>query len=101
CHCRFMQKPHAPRPQFSEQDAIRIAAEMYGVTPENMKELPSDRDQNFYLKTAHGLEFTLKIANSDTQKEGLDLQNRRWRMLPENLAHRAVRKFVQQNPARR
>jgi 4-aminobutyrate aminotransferase-like enzyme/Ser/Thr protein kinase RdoA (MazF antagonist) len=71
-----MQNTHSPRPQFSEQDAIQITAEMYGVTPAKMKELPSDRDQNFYLKTAHGLEFTLKIANSDTRKEELDLQNK-------------------------
>jgi Ser/Thr protein kinase RdoA (MazF antagonist) len=50
-------------PVFSGDDAVRIAAEHYGLAVE-ARELVSERDRNFQLRTADGREFVLKIANS-------------------------------------
>ncbi|MGH7449991.1 MAG: phosphotransferase, partial [bacterium] len=62
-------------PNFTEQDAIRLAHERYGLRVV-ARPLPSERDQNFYLKTETGREFVLKIANVAESREILDLQNR-------------------------
>jgi Ser/Thr protein kinase RdoA (MazF antagonist) len=61
-------------PNFAEQDAIHFARERYGLRV-RASALPSERDQNFYLKTEAGQEFVLKIANATEQREILDLQN--------------------------
>ena len=39
------------RPQFSVQDAVRLARELYGLEATAVS-LPSDRDQNFLLATS-------------------------------------------------
>ncbi|MCL4522890.1 MAG: aminotransferase class III-fold pyridoxal phosphate-dependent enzyme [Acidobacteria bacterium] len=70
-------------PKFSEQDAARIAREFYGLQGA-LSPLPSERDQNFHLRTADNQEFVLKIANVAEQREILDLQNKA-------LAHIAAR----------
>lgn len=70
-----MQNTYSLRPPFSEQDAVKIAAEKYSIRAEQVKELHSERDRNFYLRTASGQEFTLKIAHADNQIDVLDLQN--------------------------
>ncbi len=62
-------------PRFSEQDAVRIARECYGLEGTG-KPLPSERDQNFLLRTKTGQEFVLKIANVAESREILDLQNK-------------------------
>ncbi|MCP4600014.1 MAG: aminotransferase class III-fold pyridoxal phosphate-dependent enzyme [Proteobacteria bacterium] len=63
---------HAPR--FDEQDAVRIARELFG-TIGSQKLLPSDRDQNFHIISATGDAYVLKIANSTERMEVLDFQN--------------------------
>ncbi len=62
-------------PQFTAQDAVRIARECYGLQGA-VKPLPSERDQNFRLRADTGQEFVLKIANVAEQREILDLQNK-------------------------
>ena len=62
-------------PAFSVQDAARIAHECFGMQG-TLKPLPSERDQNFHLRTDAGQEFVLKIANATEQREILDLQNK-------------------------
>jgi len=62
-------------PQFSEQDALRIARECYGLEG-TVKPLPSERDQNFLLRAKTGQKFVLKIANVAEQRDILDLQNK-------------------------
>jgi 4-aminobutyrate aminotransferase-like enzyme/Ser/Thr protein kinase RdoA (MazF antagonist) len=62
-------------PAFTEGEACRLAQECYGVRA-TAHRLPSERDQNFYLKTDAGQEFVLKIANATDEKDILDLQNK-------------------------
>jgi 4-aminobutyrate aminotransferase-like enzyme/Ser/Thr protein kinase RdoA (MazF antagonist) len=63
---------HAPR--FSDQDAIRIAMELFGREV-FAGQLPSERDQNFRLTAADGKVYVLKLANSTERREVLDFQN--------------------------
>ncbi len=53
---------------------MRLLDELYGITG-SVQELPSERDQNFYVKTEKGKEYVLKISNIFEKKETLDLQN--------------------------
>jgi 4-aminobutyrate aminotransferase-like enzyme/Ser/Thr protein kinase RdoA (MazF antagonist) len=61
-------------PIFTTHDAVRLARQFYGLQAA-VHTLPSERDQNFYLKTDAGEEFVLKIANVTERRETLDLQN--------------------------
>jgi 4-aminobutyrate aminotransferase-like enzyme/Ser/Thr protein kinase RdoA (MazF antagonist) len=62
-------------PNFTEVEAAQFAREWYGLGG-SVRPLPSERDQNFYLKTDDGREFALKIANVAEQGELLELQHR-------------------------
>ncbi|HKT38612.1 MAG TPA: phosphotransferase, partial [Ktedonobacterales bacterium] len=59
---------------FTEEDAERIALEVYGARAK-ARALPGERDANFYLETEQGHAFVLKIAPAGEQWETLDLQN--------------------------
>lgn len=72
------------RPQFTASDGVKLAAEIFGIEA-SAGELPSERDQNFHLKTANGREFVLKIASAADSFEILDLQNKAM----EHIANRA------------
>jgi Ser/Thr protein kinase RdoA (MazF antagonist) len=61
-------------PQFSENDAVRLARKIYD-TRAAARPLPSERDQNFHLATDSGKHFVLKIANSGEARETLEFQN--------------------------
>lgn len=61
-------------PRFDLREAAAIALEQYGVSGA-MRPLPSERDQNFYIRTASGEEFVLKIANAAESLDLLDAQN--------------------------
>lgn len=61
-------------PRFNLQQAAAIALEQYGVSG-SIRPLPSERDQNFYVRAASGEEFVLKIANAEESIELLDAQN--------------------------
>ncbi|MCG6910586.1 MAG: aminotransferase class III-fold pyridoxal phosphate-dependent enzyme [Deltaproteobacteria bacterium] len=63
---------HAPN--FSAQDARKLAAERYGIAGA-CRELPSERDQNFSVTTGDGKAFVLKIANAVEAYDRLDFQN--------------------------
>jgi 4-aminobutyrate aminotransferase-like enzyme/Ser/Thr protein kinase RdoA (MazF antagonist) len=69
-------------PRLSQDEAIKIAAELYELTV-SAAPLPSERDQNFLLRDSRGEKFVLKIANSEESLEFLDLQNRMIRFLAE------------------
>ena len=71
-------------PNFSELEAVRFAHERYGLHV-SARPLPSERDQNFHLRTDTGQEFVLKIANVTERADILDLQNK----VMEHLAARA------------
>jgi 4-aminobutyrate aminotransferase-like enzyme/Ser/Thr protein kinase RdoA (MazF antagonist) len=57
-------------PKFSEVDAARLAAKLYGMRGE-ISALPSERDQNFRI----GAGYVLKIANAGESREFLELQH--------------------------
>ena len=64
------------RPQFTADQAVALVHELYGITAVSVRELPSDRDQNFYLAAAKGPAYVLKIAAAAEEEAVLDLQNR-------------------------
>src|SRR5207249_4773401 len=61
-------------PRITLNDAELLAADLYGLDV-SAAPLPSERDQNFALKSASGEQFVLKIANAEERFEFLDLQN--------------------------
>ncbi len=71
-------------PNFSEQDAVRLAELHFGLKA-SARALPSERDRNFRLTTEKGREYVLKIAHAGEKHEILDMQNRTM----EHLADRA------------
>lgn len=63
------------RPRFRQPEAERLVREAYGLEASVVSELPSERDQNFHLEDASGLELVLKIASSAESPSILDFQN--------------------------
>src|ERR1044071_7393444 len=61
-------------PNLTLEDARQHADRWYDLRGD-IRPLPSERDQNFYLKSESGREFVLKIANAAERREVLDLQN--------------------------
>ena len=62
-------------PRFSDEEAVAIAREYYGLEVA-AKSLVSERDQNFRLRTAAGVQYVLKIANAAEAPEVTDFQIR-------------------------
>jgi Ser/Thr protein kinase RdoA (MazF antagonist) len=62
------------RPNFSEEKVQEIVKKLYGVDG-IARELPSERDQNFHLRSSNGDDFTFKIASALEKREILDFQN--------------------------
>jgi len=71
-------------PDFTPDEAVQIARENYGLTA-SARPFPSERDQNFHLRTDDRQEYVLKIANVSEQETILDLQNRAMDYLAEQL----------------
>lgn len=67
-------------PNFTEQDACSITEEQYGLQV-SARQLPGERDQNFYLKASNEKEFVLKIAYGAEDRDLLELQNKVMRLL--------------------
>ena len=63
---------HAPR--FSEQEAVRIGRDCFGIAAA-AERLPSERDQNFKLDCPGGGQYVLKVANATETVEVLEFQN--------------------------
>ena len=61
-------------PQFRVEDVATLTQTLYGRTG-TLTPLPSERDQNFLLKTADGEAFVLKIANALEDRLLLEAQN--------------------------
>ncbi|MCB9420915.1 MAG: aminotransferase class III-fold pyridoxal phosphate-dependent enzyme [Ardenticatenaceae bacterium] len=78
-----MSSVHHNRPRFSIDNAQTLAQDLYGLTAVPHP-LPSDRDQNFHLKTESGEQFVLKIASAAESAEVLDLQNQAMRHLAQD-----------------
>jgi 4-aminobutyrate aminotransferase-like enzyme/Ser/Thr protein kinase RdoA (MazF antagonist) len=65
----------AQRPKFTNVEAVELARGRYGITVLAARELPSDRDQNFYLEAGGQQTYVLKIAGTADEEAVLDLQN--------------------------
>ena len=63
-----------PRPSFSEERAATLAFELYDLTG-SVKELTSERDQNFLVETKSAELYVLKIAAAAERRETLEFQN--------------------------
>jgi 4-aminobutyrate aminotransferase-like enzyme/Ser/Thr protein kinase RdoA (MazF antagonist) len=61
-------------PRFSRAEAVHYAESLFGLSA-SAADLPSERDQNFALKTARGEQFVLKIARADEERAVLEFQN--------------------------
>ena len=61
-------------PRLSLKQAADLALELYGLQG-TLEEMPSERDQNFLLRTGAGEEYVLKVANPTETRESLDFQN--------------------------
>ena len=62
-------------PNFTEAQADAIAKEHFNISG-TFKPLPSERDQNFHIRSSNQKEYVLKIANATENFEALDFQNR-------------------------
>lgn len=65
---------HLP-PRFSPEGARELARTRFDVRPSEVRELPSDRDQNFLVVGEDGSRFVLKLANGAEDRSVLELQN--------------------------
>ena len=67
-------------PRVALDDAVEFAAKLYGLRV-TASALPSERDQNFLLRTVSGEQFVLKIANAEENFDFLNFQNHLIRFL--------------------
>ena len=72
-------------PTLSLNDAKEVAERHYGIQANQVKLLPSERDQNFRLTTVRGKKFILKIANGLEEKLFLEAQTAMMRHLEQSV----------------
>lgn len=56
------------QPDFSQSQVTEVTQRLFGLTLSKIQPLPSYDDQNFYVVTDGGVEYVLKIMNSDDSK---------------------------------
>ncbi|MHA2265696.1 MAG: phosphotransferase, partial [Candidatus Thorarchaeota archaeon] len=69
-----MSTKDAFRPQFDIDEAKKIAEEIFSVVGE-LRELPSERDRNYHLRTGSGKEFVLKFSALSDEYDVIEAQN--------------------------
>jgi hydroxylysine kinase len=52
-----------PAPEVSRSDAIRAAAELFGLSVATAERLPGERDRNFLLTTTDGIRLVMKVVH--------------------------------------
>jgi len=62
-----------PAPNFSLEDVRALANQLFGLTG-SLKQLGSERDQNFHIVTESGNQYVIKIANSAEDTSIIDMQ---------------------------
>jgi 4-aminobutyrate aminotransferase-like enzyme/Ser/Thr protein kinase RdoA (MazF antagonist) len=60
-------------PQFSEDEARRIAGDLYGLTGD-FRPLKSERDQNYRIRLGNGEGYVLKLSNASEDPGVIDFQ---------------------------
>lgn len=68
------------KPDFSKSLAADIAKRLYGFTPIEIGSLPSYVDQNFYVSTAEGGKYVLKIFNFKESENPKLIEVQTWAM---------------------
>lgn len=63
------------RPPFSSEDARDILARHYNIRVRTSRALPSELDRNYFLESATGKRYVLKVSHLSVSDEILDLQN--------------------------
>jgi len=61
------------KPTFTPSEALEFSVAHFGLSGQ-ISELPSERDQNFRISDSSPQEWVLKISNSDTPLESIQLQ---------------------------
>ncbi|MHA2249137.1 MAG: aminotransferase class III-fold pyridoxal phosphate-dependent enzyme [Candidatus Kariarchaeaceae archaeon] len=69
-----MSAKKSPRPKYSTEEVLEFISQTYELTGE-LVELPSERDQNYYIKTETDIDYVVKIANQAEKREVLEFQN--------------------------
>ncbi|MBK9315022.1 MAG: aminotransferase class III-fold pyridoxal phosphate-dependent enzyme [Acidobacteria bacterium] len=80
-------------PDFSEQDAVQLAEEFYGLAVA-ASSLPSERDRNFGLTDKDGRRYILRISNHEEPRDILELQNHALEHLAEHAPSVAVQRPI-------
>lgn len=80
-------------PAFTADEALEMARRHYGLSG-SASPLPSERDQNFCLRSGDGRRFVLKIANRDDTPELLEFQNEAMRRVAAHGAGCRVQRVV-------
>ncbi|MHA2023092.1 MAG: phosphotransferase, partial [Candidatus Thorarchaeota archaeon] len=75
------------RPTFTLIEARTIAGNLFDLQSSisDIKELPSERDQNFHITVESGQEYVLKIAAASEEVGTLSMQNSAMRHLADNI----------------
>ena len=75
------------RPQFTVTQASELVEDLFNLfsSIKDIKELPSERDQNFYVILDSGQEYVLKISATSEEYETLDMQNSAIQCLADNI----------------
>ena len=81
------------RPAFGVPAAEETARQLFGLAG-TLREMPSERDQNFLITTARGDRFVLKISHADELPEIIDLQHRALARLAEREPRVALPRVV-------
>ena len=69
-----MTETLAMRPAFTDAEAVELLEAHYQIRG-TLGPLPSERDQNFLVKTDDGRRLVLKIANAGAERDELEAQN--------------------------
>ncbi len=88
-----MTKTTFIHPQFTKSNAIRLAAELYGINA-TAEPLPSERDCNFRLTSEAGETYVLRISNHEEPREILELQNHVFEHLAEHAPSVTVQRLI-------
>ncbi|UCE10308.1 MAG: aminotransferase class III-fold pyridoxal phosphate-dependent enzyme [Candidatus Thorarchaeota archaeon] len=69
-----MSTKDAFRPRFDKQEAAKVAEDIFSAVGD-LRELPSERDRNYYVRTDSGEEFVLKFSALSDERDIIESQN--------------------------
>jgi len=72
-------------PNFQTDQVVQLVRRFYNLTG-SVQSLPSERDQNFLLRTEEGQKYVIKIANGMEERTLLEAQNDVMRYVAKNIS---------------